>query len=444
MDKTGINNDVSVRKNLEKLILFEMKMVNNKFEKGFFKVLLDVDEHMNLFNLKCNISFNGKKALLILNLDNYPQHVSVSIVENNINTIKNIKLKHYMFMDKIMCYLQEVFSKFEHIDTLSGIRCSISGELIRSDELFGYSLLIRKDKYNRNIIIPNFDIISKNSLNTFHKQDTYKNPHFKNNLSTNGFLFFYKNTFQEDEFERLITLLKHNNVNRETFKMKKRHIIEIIPSLMNKAIIEIINRDANIKKAVIYYCNLLRIFNYYIDKYPELKIEMKRRTKWFDLHEKYRHKRECQDVNEFLIISGIIHEFDLIKDKIFDEFGIRTMFWVYKHNINIELLDMITVSKIFNACKISWQIYLLSYYFKKYLIKDTPEDTQILRQKMDKSYGIPPASYIDKFTEQVVKIKNINCFDDIFMLYEGQHKSKDETVGLIKFFNRKYHDKGYG
>lgn len=148
----------------------------------------------------------------------------------------------------------------------------------------------------------------------------------------------------EDHFKRgfrlilnSISVIRHGIKGLKDNDFKPDMILSVLPCLINKTIVFILNSTIFHSLAAIQaYCHLLRLYYKFINYYPELKTKINNDVLKFKESYFNRHKNNIPDLGKFIInlfLSGT--KYNDIKNDLYIELMIRQIFWIEKAESNI-------------------------------------------------------------------------------------------------------------
>ena len=218
-----------------------------------------------------------------------------------------------------------------------------SSFLTDSSISLGYPILINKDRFGRfwpTILIElmshsgykmQLDALGYGKLEDFDQLKLFS-------PSGDQFNYWIPCYLNEDHFVRNLDLILDSlSVIRNGKNVTKQNtfipeiIIDVLPCLINKTIVLILNGTIFHSLAAIQtYCHLLRLYYRLIDQYPRLKSDIEYKVKQFK-NFGMRNKKFFPDLGEFIInlfLSGF--KYEEIKLDLFREFMARQIFWIEK------------------------------------------------------------------------------------------------------------------
>ncbi len=225
----------------------------------------------------------------------------------------------------------------------------------------------------------------------------------------------------EDHFKRgfrlilnSISVIRHGIKGLKDNDFKPDMILSVLPCLINKTIVFILNGTIFHSLAAIQaYCHLLRLYYKFINYYPELKTKINNDVLKFKESYFNRHKNIIPDLGEFIINLFLSEtKYNDIKNDLYIEFMTRQIFWIEKAESNIveSIPENRLMQTIFKHSKVANSLLMFNLMAAQYFI--SPE----IILKTDQNYGFIPDDLMNEFKNVIIKIKNATSYDEFFDL----------------------------
>jgi len=301
---------------------------------------------------------------------------------------------------------------------LEKVTCSVSKMNIFDDTslVLGCPLDVKLDRFGRIWASPILEIVSYETYvgeiqkAGITKLDSYCHHYFTSALGQR-YNFWIPYYLTSDHFERgfqtivnAISVIKHGSAEgKSDFDFKPSDAIDVLLSLCNKTVVNILDNKLHESKAAIEgYVHFLRLLMEFIDRYPDLQKKINATIENFKKNISYRNKSKVPDIGEFIITLFLSkYTYDDIKKELMSEYFARQIFWMIKKGVNIYDTNTERLLKnCFEATKISCQLLVFNLQMAKTFIFDGIKD------KLDARYGFPPDSVVDSFQETIKNIKS--------------------------------------
>ncbi|XWV25558.1 ubiquitin-conjugating enzyme [Tupanvirus deep ocean] len=301
---------------------------------------------------------------------------------------------------------------------LEKVTCSVSKSNIFNDKnlILGCPLDVRLDRFGRIWAVPILETISYETYigeiqkYGIEKLESYSRHYFTSALGQK-YNFWMPYYLTKEHFERgyqtiinAISVIKHGTASGESrFDFKPTDALDVLLSLCNKTVVNILNGKMHESKAAIEgYVHFLRLLMEFITRFPVLQQKINITIENFVKNRAQRNKSKVPDIGEFIITLFLSkYKYDNIKKELLEEYFARQIFWLLKNgvdlsepNINKRLQDC------FESSKVSCHLLVFNLQMAKTFIFDGVKD------KLDAHYGFAPDHIVDSFQNQIKQIKS--------------------------------------
>jgi hypothetical protein len=224
---------------------------------------------------------------------------------------------------------------------------------------------------------------------------------------------------------------------------KPEIVLDVLPCLINKTIVNILNGTIYHSLAAIQaYCHLLRLYFRLINDFPPIKNAIDRKLHEFKSTSSMRSKKNFPDLGEFIINIFLATNFsyDDIKGDLFREFLARKIFWVEKNEKR--RLDTINrkqiVETLFNNTIIANQLLMFNIQAAKFFISFQG------MKEMDENIGFISQDLMTKFRDTILRIKNISCYREFLAEIKiNEYDTEEKLIDVIFSCRKVAVDCGY-
>ena len=314
--------------------------------------------------------------------------------------------------------------------------------LTETDISFGYPVLINKDRFGRlwpQILIEimsykgykmQLDELGYGKVENFDQIKMFS----PSGEQYNYWIPLYIN---EDHYARNLELILNSlsvirngkNITMQN-KFNPETILDVLPCLINKTIVLILNGTIFHSLAAIQtYCHLLRLYYRLIDQYPKLKSDIEYKVKQFKSFG-MRNKKFFPDLGEFIInlfFSGF--KYEDVKLDLFREFMARQIFWIEKNES--KTLEAIEPNKlietVFKSSSIANQLLMFNLQAAKCFISADR------MKQIDERLGFISEDLMSQFKSDILRIKSISSYKDFFSEIRINEFDSDEKIKNMLF-----------
>jgi len=331
------------------------------------------------------------------------------------------------------------------IDTLKNrLVCGLTKSTFLTDSgiSLGYPILINKDRFGRfwpTILIElvshsgykmQLDALGYGNLDDFDRVKLFS-------PSGDPYNYWIPCYLSEDHFVRNLELILDSlSVIRNGKNVAKKNtfipeiIIDVLPCLINKTIVLILNGTIFHSLAAIQaYCHLLRLYYRLIEQYPRLKSDIEYKVKQFKSFG-MRNKKFFPDLGEFVInlfLSSF--KYEEIKLDLFREFMARQIFWIEKNESKtLEAIEPLKLLEtVFKSSSIANQLLMFNLQAAKCFIS-------VDRMKqMDDRLGFISDDLMTEFKSAILRIKSVSSYAEFFAEIQINEFDSEEKIKNMLF-----------
>ncbi len=302
--------------------------------------------------------------------------------------------------------------------------CGVTKMTVLDGMILGKPIMVKKDKFNRLWSEPILELISYDAyMLAIQKEGASKLDSFEHvtlrsvtGRDYNYWLPIFINRKHFDlGFEHIknaFTVIKYGVSGTTQNDFKPNHVLEVLPSLMNKTVVQLLNGSLHeSKEAIEAYCHFLRLFMELIEVFPQIKMEIEHRISDFKKGPEFRNKKVIPDIGEFITMMAVLgYSYDELKELLLEEYFARQILWIEKAGIQILDAKSIDLKKTFEANRVSCQLLVFNLEMIRFFIY--PE----AKKDLDARYGYPPEDRVNTFQLMIRKIKDQIQGYQIFML----------------------------
>jgi len=146
------------------------------------------------------------------------------------------------------------------------------------------------------------------------------------------------------------------------------------------------------------------LFMALIDEFPSLQKLIDEKVDKFAKKPHCRDKKTAGDIGEFLVLLFLStnNTYESIKDVLIPEYSARQILWIQKKGIRA--INVQNLGKIFQTNEVSWKLLIFNLEMAKVFINKEN------KANMDRFYGVPPKSVVNKVVDTIKSVKAINSF----------------------------------
>lgn len=301
----------------------------------------------------------------------------------------------------------------------SNLICGLTKNSLQTDKniLLGYPLMIT---FQYNKMVPQIltELLSYDGYSlqkkAFERQSDLNRIKM---FSPNGdpFNYWLPIYIDEEHFKRGFDLIKnalvvilHGVRDSERISFKPEMAKNVLPCLINKTIVFILNGTIFHSLAAIQsYCHLLRLYYKFLNHFPELKIEIVNDVRKFVSSLANRHKKQFPDLGEFIINLFLSnYSYDAVKQDLYIEFMTRQIFWIEKNaSKSLESFPAQNfMNTVFQHSKVANHLLMFNIMSARYFIS-----AERIKQ-MDENLGFIPDDLMNDFKNVILRIKNVTTY----------------------------------
>ena len=321
--------------------------------------------------------------------------------------------------------------------------CGLTKSSFLSDEtmILGYPILLHADRFHRlwpQILI---ELISYNGyMMQVQELEFSKLENFDliKMFSPNGELYNYwiPCYFTEDHFRRnyqlilnSVSVIKNGISGARGNDFKPEVILDVLPCLINKTIVFILNGTIFHSLAAIQaYCHMLRLYCRLLNRFPQLKNAIELKVRQFKSSSTMRSKSHFPDLGEFIINLFLSQfEYDNIKLELYREFMARQIFWIEKSGRLEQIESSKLMDTVFSLSKIANQLLMFNIQAAKCFVS-----TESIKQ-MDENMGFIGDTLMAEFKSSILRIKNVTTYAEFFSEIKISEYSSEQSFKDMLF-----------
>jgi ubiquitin-protein ligase len=235
----------------------------------------------------------------------------------------------------------------------------------------------------------------------------------------------------EDHFQKnlqcirnTISVLSHGIQGTPANDFRPEMILRVLPCLMNKMIVAMMNGDLFESEAAIYaYCHYLGLFLRLLKNDSSLRTVIDFQIQSF-LESRYnRHKKQVPDIGEFIILLSVSQKYSFysenVQQLVLTEYFARQVFWIQKKSpLGYKLFlqePNRRIAESFRHSEVSLKLLVFDLMAAKFFIFDG------VLEKLGANFGLPPVSVVEAFQKMIRQIKSISNYKTFVEAIEFQH-----------------------